>query len=107
MIRLTESIYDYVIAKTIGKYDITYQGQEVNLKPPYRKLTMVDAVKEYAGMDFAAADNGQALKEIADRLKKAGLELRTAGAGESCYLPHLTGLLKASLYNPHSYTITP
>lgn len=70
MITLTENIYDFVIKKTTGNYKITYQGQEVDLKPPYKRLTMIEAVREYTGLDF----DKLTAEEAAEKLKKMGLE---------------------------------
>ena len=41
----------------LGTYDISWQGKEISLKPPFRRMTMAEAVKEYLGVDFMAIDS--------------------------------------------------
>jgi lysyl-tRNA synthetase class 2 len=71
MMKLTEDIYAYVLEKLGKGFDITYQGTEINLKPPFGKMTMTEAVKKYSGLDF----ENMPLPQIADELKKAGVEI--------------------------------
>jgi lysyl-tRNA synthetase, class II len=52
MMELTENMIAYAAIKVLGTTKITYQGTELDLTPPWRRITMVDAVKEYAGIDF-------------------------------------------------------
>lgn len=42
----------YICEKVNGTTKVAYQGTEIDFKPPWRRITMVDAVKEYAGVDF-------------------------------------------------------
>jgi len=69
MMTLTENILSHVIEKIGGQYEITYQGQKVNLKPPYERLPMTEAVKKYTGIDF----NTLSLAEAISQMEKAGL----------------------------------
>lgn len=52
MMEITENIIAYAAEKTLGTVKINYQGRELDLTPPWRRLTMIDACKEYAGVDF-------------------------------------------------------
>ncbi len=52
MMEITEDMVAYVCEKVNGTTKVTYQGTEIDFKPPWRRITMVDAVKEYAGIDF-------------------------------------------------------
>lgn len=52
MMEITENLVAYVCEKVNGTTKVTYQGTEIDFKPPWRRITMVDAVKEYAGVDF-------------------------------------------------------
>jgi lysyl-tRNA synthetase class 2 len=54
MMDITERLFDYVATKALGTTEITYQGQEISLKAPWTRITMVDAVKKYTGLDFEA-----------------------------------------------------
>ncbi len=52
MMEITENIIAYAAEKTLGTVKINYQGRELDLIPPWKRLTMIDACKEYAGVDF-------------------------------------------------------
>ena len=52
MMELTESMFRYLAQEVCGTTKITYQGTEIDLGKPFRRLTMTDAIKEYAGIDF-------------------------------------------------------
>ncbi|MBD2740278.1 lysine--tRNA ligase [Coleofasciculus sp. FACHB-1120] len=54
MMALTEGIITTVAQKVLGTLEITYQGEPINLTPPWRRVTMHDLVKEQTGLDFAA-----------------------------------------------------
>jgi lysyl-tRNA synthetase class 2 len=53
MMELMENLVAYVCEKVNGTTKVMYQGTEIDLTPPWRRITMVDAVKEYAGIDFS------------------------------------------------------
>ncbi len=64
MMELTESMFRYLAQEVCGSTTITYQGTEIDLGKPFRRLTMNDAIKEYAGVDFdqvATDDEAKAL----------------------------------------------
>ena len=52
MMELTENMVAEVCKKVNGTTKVTYQGTEIDFMPPWRRITMVDAVKEYAGVDY-------------------------------------------------------
>ena len=52
MMELAENMVAEVCKKVNGTTKVTYQGTEIDFMPPWRRITMVDAVKEYAGVDF-------------------------------------------------------
>ena len=52
MMELTESMFRYLAQEVCGTTKITYQGTEIDLGKPFRRLTMTDSIKEYAGIDF-------------------------------------------------------
>ena len=52
MMDLTENLYRFVALEVLGTTKITYGGVEMDLGKPFRRITMVDAVKEYSGVDF-------------------------------------------------------
>ena len=52
MMDLTENLYRYVAKEVLGTTKIVYNGVEMDLGKPFERITMVDAVKKYAGVDF-------------------------------------------------------
>ncbi|MGN1457369.1 MAG: lysine--tRNA ligase [Acutalibacteraceae bacterium] len=52
MMDLTENLYRYVAQEVLGTTKITYNGIEMDLGKPFERITMVDAVKKYTGVDF-------------------------------------------------------
>lgn len=52
MMDLTENLYRYVAKEVLGTTTITYNGVEMDLGQPFARMTMVEAVKKYAGVDF-------------------------------------------------------
>ena len=65
MMELTENMVAYVAEKVCGSTKVTYQGTELDLTPPWRRITMVDAVKEYAGIDFNEIKTHEEAREVA------------------------------------------
>lgn len=52
MMDLTEKLYRFVAQEVLGTTTITYRGTEMDLGKPFERITMVEAVKKYAGVDF-------------------------------------------------------
>ena len=52
MMDLVENLYKHVCNKVLGTTQITYQGVEIDFSKPFERITMVEAVKKYAGVDF-------------------------------------------------------
>jgi lysyl-tRNA synthetase class 2 len=73
MMALCEQIMSRCCMLVNGTTQITYQGQEIDLKPPFRRMTMNDAVKEYTGRDIYACATDEEARAIA---KELGLELK-------------------------------
>lgn len=71
MMNITEELYVAAAQKVCGSLDITYQGTPLCLKTPWERLTMVQAVKKYTGLDF---DN-QPLDELIAAGNKMGLDM--------------------------------
>ena len=57
MMDLFEDLLSGAAMEILGTYDISWQGKEISLKPPFRRMTMAEAVKEYLGVDFMAIDS--------------------------------------------------
>ena len=65
MMELTESMFKYVAEKVLGTTKINYQGTEIDLGQPFARLTMNEAIKKYAGIDFDTIDGDDAAKALA------------------------------------------
>ncbi|MBQ1522963.1 MAG: lysine--tRNA ligase [Erysipelotrichaceae bacterium] len=52
MMDMAEGMFETVATEVLGTTEITYQGKEISLKGPFKRITMVDAIKEYSGVDF-------------------------------------------------------
>ena len=71
MMDLTENLYRYVAQEVLGTTKITYNGVEMDLGKPFERITMVDAVKKYAGVDW---NEVQTLKEARALAKEHKVE---------------------------------
>ncbi|WP_031553932.1 lysine--tRNA ligase, partial [Oribacterium sp. FC2011] len=71
MMELTESMFRYLAEKVCGSTTITYQGTEIDLGKPFRRLTMTEAIKEESGIDF---DTVKTLEEARELAKKNHIE---------------------------------
>ncbi|GAA0127117.1 lysine--tRNA ligase [Clostridium senegalense] len=65
MMEMTEQLVAYACEKVHGTTKVTYQGTEIDFTPPWRRITMVDAVKEYAGIDFNEIKTDEEAQKIA------------------------------------------
>ena len=65
MMELTESMFRYLAEKVCGSTTITYQGTEIDLGKPFARMTMTEAVKKYAGVDFDTITSDEEAKAIA------------------------------------------
>ena len=66
MMELTESMFRYLAEKVCGSTKITYNGIEIDFGKPFARLTMNDAIKKYAGVDFDAVATDEEAKKLAD-----------------------------------------
>lgn len=66
MMELTESMFRYLAEKVCGSTTITYNGIEIDLGKPFARMTMNEAVKKYAGVDFDEVKTDEEAKAIAD-----------------------------------------
>ncbi|MBR1692579.1 MAG: lysine--tRNA ligase [Lachnospiraceae bacterium] len=71
MMDLTENLYRHVAQDVLGTTKIVYKGIEMDLGKPFERITMVDAVKKYAGVDF---DEIHTLEEARAAAKEKGVE---------------------------------
>ncbi|MCR4945072.1 MAG: lysine--tRNA ligase [Clostridium sp.] len=83
MMEITENMVAYICEKVVGTTKVNYQGTEIDFKPPWKRMTMVDVVKEYSGVDFNTINSDEEAQAIA---KEKNLEfpkpLNTVTKGE-------------------------
>ena len=66
MMDLTENLYRHVAQEVLGTTTITYNGVEMDLGKPFERITMVDAVKKYAGVDWNEVKTTEDARRLAD-----------------------------------------
>lgn len=72
---LVEDIFSNVCYKLYGKYSLEYKDYEINLKPPFEKVSMIEIVKKHTGLDFESISNDL---EALDKVKSIGIEVDTS-----------------------------
>ena len=65
MMEIMENLIEYVCLKVNGTTKVTYQGTEIDFKAPWKRVTMVEAVREHAGVDFDAIKSDEEAQAIA------------------------------------------
>lgn len=71
MMEITEGIFEYAANKLYGTTVVNFQGQEIDLKAPWRRVTMTELIKEIAGVDFDTIETDEEARAIA---KAKGVE---------------------------------
>lgn len=77
MMAITEGMVSHIAQKVLGTTKINYQGKEIDLTPPWKRISMEDAVKEYAGVDFSTIETDEEAIAVA---KERGIELTAANS---------------------------
>lgn len=72
MMAITEELISTIAKNVLGTTKITYQGVEIDLTPAWRRVTMIDIVKEKTGVDFNEIETDEQAQEAA---RKAGIEI--------------------------------
>ena len=72
MMDLVEEMFSSIAEKLLGTTKITYQGQEIDLTPTWRRITMIDSIKEVTGVDFNTINTDEEAIAIA---KEKGVEI--------------------------------
>ena len=66
MMDLTENMFRYLAEQVCGTTKITYGENEIDLGKPFERMTMTEAVKKYAGVDFSTVETTEEAKKLAD-----------------------------------------
>lgn len=72
MMTLTEQLIHHCAEESIGTSAVKYQEYDIDLTPPWKRMTMLEAVKKYSGVDFSEINSDQ---EARESLKRCGLEV--------------------------------
>lgn len=80
MMVLTEEMIAYIAEKCLGTTKIVYDDKEIDLTPPWNRMTMIDAVKKYAEVDFNEVATDDEAREVAAKLKVAVSKDATKGS---------------------------
>ncbi|XAM39598.1 Lysine--tRNA ligase [Terrisporobacter petrolearius] len=72
MMRITENLISHMAEVATGSTVVNYQGTEIDFKPPWRRMTMIECVKEYTGVDFDTINTDEEALEIA---RQKGIEI--------------------------------
>ena len=67
MMDLVEDLFRTVALKVVGTTVLTYEGETIDLSKPFERLTMVDAIKKYAGIDFNEIKDEASAKALAKK----------------------------------------
>ena len=67
MMDLTENLYRYVAQEVLGTTKIVYKGIEIDLGKPFERITMIDAVKKYAGVDWNEVETDLKMRRAVSR----------------------------------------
>ena len=79
MMDIAEEIISTVAKNVLGTTKITYQGTDIDLTPSWKRITMIEAIKEVTGIDFNEIETDEDAKEIAKNLKLEYDETMTRG----------------------------
>lgn len=83
MMEIMENMIAHVCEKVNGTTKVNYQGTEIDFTPPWRRITMVDAVKEHAGVDYNAIKSNEEAQVIAkEKHLEFKKDLKTVTKGE-------------------------
>ena len=110
MMDLFEDFLSSAAQKILGTYEVTWQGEQINLAPGWRRLTMAEAVKEYLGVDFMAIDDDAAAVVAAKAIgiDMDGVEPTWGHALYECFDQKVEGLLiQPTFITMHPVDVSP
>ena len=109
MMTLTETIVAETAMKVLGTTKITYEGQEIDLTPPWNRMTMIEAVNKFAGVDFTGVKDVEQARALA---KSVNVETQPSwGVGKiinACFEEHVEEkLIQPTFITGHPKEISP
>ena len=97
VMEMVEQLYEFVAMKALGTTDVTYQGQVIHLKAPWKRITMADAVKEACGEDYNAWQSDEEARAVCD---KRGVHVEKDAKKGDCLAALFDEYVEASLIQP-------
>ncbi len=109
MMELTESLFKHLAETVCGGTTITYAGTEIDLGAPFARMTMADAVKKYAGVDFGEIHTDEEAKKVAKEHHLEFEEWRTKGEIEELFFNEYceNELIQPTFITDHPLVISP
>lgn len=106
---LTENMVAHIAQEVLGTQTIQYQGQEVDLRPQWRRVSMVDAVKEVTGVDFGAQMSNEEAHSLAKEHKVPVEKHMTFGHILNAFFEHFVEetLIQPTFITGHPVEISP
>jgi lysyl-tRNA synthetase class 2 len=68
MMELAENLFHHVVLEVAGKPVVEYQGTSIDFTPPWERITMLDAIKKYSGLDLSGVESDQEARALAQDL---------------------------------------
>ena len=97
IMEMVEQLYEFVALKALGTTDVTYQGQVIHLKAPWKRITMADAVKEACGEDWKTWQSDEEARAICD---KRGVHVEKTATRGDCLAALFDEYVEATLVQP-------
>ncbi len=97
IMEMVEQLYEFVAMKALGTTDVTYQGQVIHLKAPWKRITMADAVKEACGEDWKAWASDEEARAVCE---KRGVHVEKTARRGDCLAALFDEYVEASLVQP-------
>ena len=97
VMEMVEQLYEFVALKALGTTDVTYQGQVIHLKAPWKRITMADAVKEACGVDWTA---WQSDEEARAEMARRDIHVEKDARRGDCLAALFDEYVEASLVQP-------
>jgi lysyl-tRNA synthetase class 2 len=91
-----EELVSHVVKSVHGSYKIAYQGKEIDFTPPWRRLTVVDAIKEYGKFDVLAMSDA----ELFAKLKSLGSDMEKQGSRGHMWMEAFDLTVEEHLWQP-------
>ena len=104
VMEMVEQLYEFVAIKATGSSDITYQGQVIHLKAPWKRITMADAVKEACGVDWTA---WQSDEEARAEMERREIHVEKSATRGDCLAALFDEYVEATLVQPTFITDYP